>query len=233
MYWKNIVSSIIRQIGLKERESKIEDLLSFVCEIADKNTEKDCRKNFNLAAADYHFLNQIIKQAMYLQSGTLLLQSPPTFHQTNISILWPKSHTLWTYSTEMIPIIYGRKDLYLTPWKSFQRTSGNVPKEFVHEVRFFPTSSLLFVELWTEMIWKSTSQEQSLPKTSGMIPKELKWCFQRRIKSASRQTSPKQILQKMWSTDDYIVWFFSWLRQKFIIKVKLNITKVHVHLVTL
>ena len=37
--------------GLKERESKIEDLLSFVCEIADKNTEKDCRKNFNLAAA--------------------------------------------------------------------------------------------------------------------------------------------------------------------------------------
>ena len=36
--------------GLKERESKIEDLLSFVCEIADKNTEKDCRKNFNLAA---------------------------------------------------------------------------------------------------------------------------------------------------------------------------------------
>ena len=37
--------------GLKERESKIEDLLSFVCEIADKNTEKDCRKNFNLATA--------------------------------------------------------------------------------------------------------------------------------------------------------------------------------------
>ena len=36
--------------GLKERESKIEDLLCFVCEIADKNTEKDCRKNFNLAA---------------------------------------------------------------------------------------------------------------------------------------------------------------------------------------
>ena len=28
--------------GLKERESKIEDLLSFVCEIADKNTEKEC-----------------------------------------------------------------------------------------------------------------------------------------------------------------------------------------------
>lgn len=32
--------------GLKERESKIEDLLSFVCEIADKNTEKECRKHF-------------------------------------------------------------------------------------------------------------------------------------------------------------------------------------------
>ena len=42
---------ILTEEELKERESKIEDLLSFVCEIADKNTEKDCRKNFNVVAA--------------------------------------------------------------------------------------------------------------------------------------------------------------------------------------
>ena len=110
--------------------------------------------------------------------------------------------TSWMNSMGMIPIIYGRKNLnaYQTPWESFLWTLGDIPKEFVHEVfgkisLHFPTYPLVFVELWTNI--KINKWEKSLPKTSGMIPKEFRWRYQRLCDRKPCEWFPRFFLPQM------------------------------------